>query len=120
MRMMDIFKEITGEDFKAGRKIRALPQVAAVMPVKRDDSGDPDISDKQRQELHKFLCRNSLEELAERLVRLGVTLEDVLEMNDEDMRDVGIKSFKVRKQLRVAAQEHQTPAPRYESSCFSH
>ena len=117
-KMMEIFKEITGEDFKAGKEIRALPKVAAVKPVKRADSVDPEISDKQRKELHEFLRKNNLEELSERLVRLGVTLEDVLEMNDEDMRDVGIKSFKVRKQLRVAAQEHQTPAPRLDSACL--
>ena len=112
-RMVEMFKEITGEDFKAGKNIALVPKVAEVKPVKRADTADPEISDKQRQELLEFLRRNSLEELAEKMFRAGATLEDVLDMDEEDMREVGIHAFKVRAtDTRVAAHHDRSRATR--------
>ena len=92
--MCQAFKEVTNQTFKAGQVIK-MP-VAPVKPIQREAKPEFGLSDKERVKLQQFLERHSLQELLSFFLKEGVALHDVLEMTDQDMKELGIKGYTVR------------------------
>ena len=65
------------------------------------------LSDKEQLELQQFLERHQLQELLHILLEEGVTLADLLEMTEENMKEVGIKKYGQREKLAEAIREEQ-------------
>ena len=61
----------------------------------------------ERLELNAFLENNFLIELQEIFVKECANLQDVLKMNMEDMKNIGIKTYKLRRDLFKAIIEYQ-------------
>ena len=57
------------------------------------------IYDKARADLCCFLHAYNLLDLQELLLGKGVELHDVLQMDSDEMEDIGIKVYKLRKRL---------------------
>ena len=57
------------------------------------------LSDSQMAELQQFLERHNLSELLTLFLKEGVALADVFELTDEEMKELGIKTFAQRKRL---------------------
>ena len=103
--LVNIFAQITGEQFKPGTRPAPKKRVAAVRPVPRDEAGGVlppvvhQVEDRSAQELRGFLGRCGLGHL---VLEEGLTLEELLNMDQEDMKTVGIKTHKDRKKLQQA------------------
>ena len=57
------------------------------------------LSDSEMAELQQFLERHDLSELLTLFLKEGVALADVFELTDEEMKELGIRTFAHRKQL---------------------
>ena len=120
-RLNQVFEEVTGETFQPGQEI-TLPSkpVAPVKPTVRKIKPVLRVSNEEVEELEMFLARNGLEDLRDVFHREGVKLNDVLSMGDDDMKDIGIQSFSVRKSLKQAIRSsngdssRSHPTARYE------
>ena len=97
--MCEDFKEVTNQVFKAGQEVKVLKPVAPVRPTQRETKQELRLSDRQRVELEQFLERNNLKELLPIFLKEGVALADVLEMTDEEMKELGIQTYSQRKRL---------------------
>ena len=80
-------------------------------PFPRESKSDCGLSDPERTKLQKFLETHGLLELLNLFLKEGVELDDVLQMTDEEMKEVGIKSYKLRKSLLRATTGGASPAP---------
>jgi hypothetical protein len=100
-KLCEVFQEVTHEGFKPGQQVVAKKPVAPVKPTQRA-MPELGVSSKDREQLQSFLERNSLLELQDVFLKKGVTLEDVLQMDDKEMEAIGIKAYKIRKQLHGA------------------
>ena len=105
-----VFKELTSLEFKAGQEVKLLKPVAPVKPVPRESKSDCGLSDLERTKLQKFLETHGLQELLNLFLKEGVELDDVLQMTDEEMKELGIKSYKLRKSLLRATTGGASPA----------
>ena len=94
--MCKAFKEVTNQTFKAGQEVEALKPVAPVKPIQRESKPEWGLSDNERVKLQQFLERHRLQELLGLFLKEGVALDDILEMTDKDMKDLGIKTYGVR------------------------
>ena len=94
--MCQAFKEVTNQPFKAGQEVEALKPVAPVKPVQRESKPDLGLSDNERVKLQQFLERHGLQELLSLFLKEGVALDDVLEMTDKDLKDLGVNTYGVR------------------------
>ena len=94
--MCQAFKEVTNQTFKAGQEVEALKPVAPVRPVQREPKPELGLSDNERVKLQLFLERHSLLELLPIFMKEGVALHDILEMTDQDMKELGIKAYTLR------------------------
>ena len=100
MQMCDAFKEVTQQVFKAGQEIDLMKKpVAPVRPTQRESKPEFRLSDSQVTELQQFLERHNLSELLTLFLKEGVALTDVFELTDEEMKELGIKTFAQRKRL---------------------
>ena len=106
-----VFEEVTNLEFKAGQEVSLLKPVAPVKPVPRESKSDCGLSDLERTKLQKFLETHGLQELLNLFLKEGVGLDDVLQMTDEEMKELGIKSYKLRKSLLRATTGSGGPAP---------
>ena len=106
-----VFKELTSLEFKAGQEVKLLKPVAPVKPVPRESKSDCGLSDLERTKLQKFLETHGLQELLNLFLKEGVELDDVLQMTDDEMKELGIKSYKLRKSLLRATTGSGGPAP---------
>ena len=97
--MCEAFKEVTHQVFKAGQEVEVLKPVAPVRPIQRETKPELRLSDKDRAELEQFLERNNLRELLSIFLKEGVALADVLEMTDDEMKELGIQTYTQRKRL---------------------
>ena len=79
-------------------------------PVQRESKSDSGLSDLERTKLQKFLETHNLQELLNLFLKEGVELDDVLQMTDEEMKELGIKSYKLRKSLLRATTGGASPA----------
>ena len=97
--MCAAFKEVTHQLFKAGQEVEVLKPVAPDRPIQRETKPVLRLSDKDRVELEQFLDRHNLREVLTIFLKEGVTLADVLEMTDDEMKGLGIQTFTQRKRL---------------------
>ena len=97
--MCQAFKEVTNQTFKAGQEVEALKPVAPVKPIQRESKPELGLSDDERVKLQQFLERYGLQELLSIFMKEGVALHDILEMTDQDMKELGIKAYTLRKRL---------------------
>eukprot|EP00090_Calanus_glacialis_P011388 TRINITY_DN19798_c0_g1_i1.p1 TRINITY_DN19798_c0_g1~~TRINITY_DN19798_c0_g1_i1.p1 ORF type:complete len:442 (+),score=97.33 TRINITY_DN19798_c0_g1_i1:402-1727(+) len=88
---------------KCGRKIALEKPTATVVPTLKESAQCSSVD--QNDNLHAFLSKFDLMDLEEIFQRQNITLEDVLEMDKEEMREVGIKAYKQRKLLWRAIQD---------------
>ena len=106
-KVCDVFKMVTNQVFKAGQEVEMLKPVAPVRPIQRASKPEMGVSENERSKLQQFLERHGLQELLATFLKEGVTLDDVLEMTDKDMKDLGIKAYGQRKRLlRVIEDVH--------------
>ena len=98
--MCQAFKEVTNQTFKAGQEVEALKPVAPVKPIQRESKPELGLSDDERVKLQQFLERHGLQELLSIFMKEGVALHDILEMTDQDMKELGIKAYTLRKRLQ--------------------
>merc|ERR550519_197585 len=82
--------------------------VAPVKPTPRNIKPVLRVSNDEKRDLQMFLERHQLEELKDVFQREGVTLDDVLSMEDDDMKDIGIETFSLRRSLKRAIREATT------------
>ena len=120
--MCSSFKEVTHHVFKAGQNIEMLKPVLPVRPVKRQPTLELGLSNNEAVRVEQFLQTHGLQELLQIFLRKGVAVDDILEMTKEEMEELGIKAYGLRKRLlRViesqsqeghndSAQVHQTQA----------
>ena len=94
--MCRAFKEVTNQTFQAGQEVEALKPVAPVKPVQRESKPELGLSDNERVKLQQFLERHGLQELLSLFLKEGVALDDVMEMTDKEMKDLGVKKFNLR------------------------
>ena len=94
--MCQAFKEVTNLTFKAGQEVEALKPVAPVKAIQRESKPGLGLSDTERVKLQQFLERHSLQELLSLFLKEGVALDDVLEMTDKDLKDLGVNTYGVR------------------------
>ena len=94
--MCQAFKEVTNQTFQAGQEVEALKPVAPVKPIQRESKPDLGLSDNERVKLQQFLERHGLQELLSLFLKEGVALDDVLEMTDKDLKDLGVNTYGVR------------------------
>ena len=94
--MCQAFKEVTNQTFQAGQEVEALKPVAPVKPIQRESKPDLGLSDNERVKLQQFLERHGLQELLSLFLKEGVALDDVMEMTDTEMKDLGVKKFNLR------------------------
>ena len=95
-----VFKDVTGQRFKPGQKLPDIP-VAEVKPTARE----PIMGQEDRDGLCAFLRKHRLLEIQELLFNKGVTLVDVLEMDVQEVEELGIQAYRLRKHLKRAIME---------------
>ena len=97
--MCKAFKEVTNQMFQAGQKLEMLKPVAPVKPIQRESKPEFGLPDNERAKLQQFLEKYGLQELLTIFLKEGVALHDILEMTDQDMKELGIKAYTLRKRL---------------------
>ena len=99
----EVFLTVTNDPFHPGaiRKQRAEAQ-----PMQRQNLQALRVSDEASLELGQFLRSNKLTELGELFTRSGMTLEDVLTMNDQEMTELGRGKYRLRKIPLTAIRNH--------------
>ena len=110
-KVCDVFKEVTDQVFIAGQEVEVAKPVALVKPIQRESKAELCVSDNERVTLQQFLEMHDLQELFTIFVKEGVAMHDVLEMTDKDMKDLGIKTYSLRKRLLrvIEGEEAGTP-----------
>ena len=98
--IQEVFQEVTGTTFKPGEELDMNQvQVARVKPSPREKKEPLKIDQKDRDDLCSFLRQHGLLELQDTLVKENVTLADIQDMNMEEMRNLGIHTYKLRRTL---------------------
>ena len=100
--LCEIFKEVTHQTYKAGQDVGMMKPVGPVKPIARQTS-ELALSVNERLELQEFVCRHDLQELLCIFCKEGVTLAEVLSMSEEDLKELGVKKYGLRKRLLGAA-----------------
>ena len=114
--LSEAFLEVTGEVFRPGEKVvlknAGVRPVVSVRPTVRPALVEAlqglSVSDQASSQLKSFLEKNGLAQLVEIFVEEGITLPDVLQMPEEEMKRLGIKFYGVRRRLMTAVEEHQS------------
>ena len=100
----EIFEKITGRKYKPGEEISYKKPTAKVSPL-MTKKPEEDTSNQLNTNLLTFLHRYNLMALKEVFQRQSIDLEDVLGMQKDEMEEIGITTFKLRKQLWAAIQD---------------
>ena len=95
--MCRAFKEVTNQTFQAGQEVQ-MP-MAPLKPILREPKAELGLSDEERVKLQQFLERHNLQELFAIFLKEGVALNDVFDMTDKEMKDLGIQAYGPRKRL---------------------
>ena len=101
----EVFLAVTNDPFHPGALRK---QKAEARPMLRENLLALKVSDAASLELGQFLRSNKLTELGELFTRSGMTLEDVLTLNDQEMTDLGIGKYRLRKILLTAIRNPHT------------
>ena len=106
-----VFKEVTHQEYKPGQEVKAVKPLAPVKPIPREPKPhqpqQQTLSGQEQSDMVQFLGRHQLQDLHQIFMREGVTLMDVLEMTEDDMKDVGIAKYALRKRLVKAVREER-------------
>ena len=106
--MCSLFKEVTHHVFKAGQNLEVIMPVVPVIPVKRQPTLELGLPKEEAVRVEQFLERHGLQELLQIFLRKGVAVDDILEMTKEEMEELGIKAYGLRKRLlRVIESQRQ-------------
>ena len=100
----EIFEKITGRKYRPGEDISYKKPTAKVSPLKTKRP-EEDSSNQLNTNLITFLRRYNLMALKEVFQRQSIDLEDVLGMQKDEMEEIGITTFKLRKKLWAAIQD---------------
>jgi len=120
--MCRAFKEVTNQTFKAGQDVEALKPVARVKPTgpvkptHRESKQELGLTDLEKAELQQFFVGHGLQGLLGIFLKEGVALDDVLEMTDTEMKELGITAFSHRKRLLKVIEGHRHQASGYTAS----
>ena len=68
-------------------------------PIQRPTETELNLQDQEKMKLQQLLERNSLPEVLHLFLKEGVSLADILEMTDDEMKELGIKAYGIRKRL---------------------
>ena len=88
----------TSEGNPEGKETDEIPTIMLRQPTLRLKA-----TEEEMKELHDFLESNNLLELEPIFKREGITLEDILEMKDEEMKKIGIEKYRLRREVMEAA-----------------
>ena len=88
---MSVFQRVTSQEFIAGRGLEGISDEA---PLKEP-----------RAELHDFLSQTGLLHLECMFEEEGIILDDILSMDNDEMKENGIANYKDRKALKNAIKE---------------
>ena len=106
-----VFNEVTHQEYKPGQEVKMPKPLAPVKPIPREPKlhqpQQQTLSGQEQSDVEQFLGRHQLQELHQIFMREGVTLVDVLEMTEDDMKDVGIVKYALRKRLVKAVREER-------------
>ena len=118
----EAFKEVTNQAYKPGQEVKITKPLAPVKPIPREPKPQHKqlqqqqlqhqkyqqaLTDEEQGDLKQFAGRHQLQELLQIFMREGITLEDVLEMTEDNMKEVGIIKYGLRKRLLEAVREEQ-------------
>ena len=107
----EVFKEVTHQEYKPGQEVKMTKPMAPVKPMPREPKAQQPqqqtLSDQEQVDLQEFLGRHQLQELLPIFMREGITLEDVMEMTEKDMKEVGMTRYGPRKRLLGAVREER-------------
>ena len=101
------FKEVTHQVFKAGQKVEMLKPIVPVIPVKRQPTLELGLSNEEAVRVEQFLETHGLQELLQIFLKKGVSVDDILEMTEEEMEKLGIKAYGLRKRLLRVIQSQE-------------
>ena len=105
--MCSSFKEVTHHVFKAGQNVEVLKPIVPVIPVKRQPTLELGLSNEEAVRVEQFLAMHGLQELLQIFLRKGVSVDDILEMTEEEMEKLGIKAYGLRKRLLRVIQSQE-------------
>ena len=105
--MCSSFKEVTHHVFKAGQNVEVLKPIVPVIPVKRQPTLELGLSNEEAVRVEQFLEMHGLQELLQIFLRKGVSVDDILEMTEEEMEKLGIKAYGLRKRLLRVIQSQE-------------
>ena len=116
----EAFREVTGQVYKPGQEVKVTKPLAPVKPIPREPQPQQQkqqqkLSNQEQMDLEQFVGRHQLQELLQTFMREGITLEDVLEMTEDNMKEVGIIKYGPRKRLLEAVREERGASGRASS-----
>ena len=120
----EAFKEVTGQVYKPGQEVKIPKPLAPVKPIPREPKPQQQqlqqqqqhqqqqqrqqtLSNQEQVDLEQFAGRHQLQELLQIFMKEGITLEDVLEMTEDNMKEVGIIKYGLRRRLLGAVREER-------------
>jgi len=98
----DSLKVVTGSIYQPGQQPDITKPVLRVKPSFR---GSTSGTSSNNLRLRTFLQDNNIMDLEEHLTRSGITVEDILEMDNDEMTETGIQAYRHRKKLLRAIRE---------------
>ena len=116
----EVFKEVTHQVYKPGQEVKITKPLAPVKPIPREPKPQQQqqqqtLSDREQVDLEQFAGRHQLQELLQIFMREGITLADLMEMTEENMKGVGIKKYALRMRLLGAVREERGESGRTSS-----
>ena len=109
--LRQVFKEVTHQEYKPGQEVKMPKPLAPVKPIPRESKPplpqQQTLSLQERADMEQFLGRHQLQELLQIFMREGITLADVLEMTEENMKEVGVIKYALRKRLVGAVRDER-------------
>ena len=110
-KLLKYFEKVTGESFKPGDNLDIVDNVKAKnrMSIKRSppppriietpktDEVDPDVM--------AFLQKLKLTELKDIFAKEALTMDDIKEMTNADLKDIGVNLYKQRKSILTACKD---------------
>ena len=88
---MSVFQRVTSQEFIAGRGLEGISDEAQL--------------EEPRAELHDFLSKTGLLHLKSMFEEEGILLNDILKMDNDEMKEIGLANYKDRKALKDAIKE---------------
>lgn len=100
----NIFAKVTGTAYRPGCKLICQKPIEKMTHLAK--APEQNARKQLSSDLHTFLMKNDLTDLEDIFQRKSIELDDVLEMDKNEIEEVGIKTYKQRKHLWRAIQDH--------------